>query len=345
MRFLYPHILWLLVPLFLIGVYAVYRIVRLRKEIKRFGEYHLVKQLMPDLSLRRRLNKDFILIIATALIIFAAARPQMGTKKETVEKSGIEAMICLDLSNSMLAQDVSPSRLAVAKNIVSRLFDKMVHDRVGLIFFTSSAYVQLPLTNDLVSGKMFLSQANPAIMPTQGTNIAKALSLAQKSFSNSDEAVGRTIIIISDVEDHSDVAVQEAKNAVEKGVTVNVVGVGTDDGGPINVAGEGYIKDSDGNIVISKINDEIGKEIAAAGNGIYVKATGVNAATAVLTKALSNMETAEFEKTVYSAYDEKFGWFLFPALILLMVDFIYLNRKNRYLSRISLFDNNSREDE
>ncbi|KGN70531.1 VWA domain-containing protein [Porphyromonas sp. COT-108 OH1349] len=346
MRFLHPEILWLLVPIIVLGLFSLYRIVTLRKNIKRFGEYELVRRLMPDLSLRRRMNKDFMLLSVATLLVLAAARPQMGTKEETIEKRGIEVMICLDLSNSMLSQDVAPSRLSIAKNIVSRLTDKLTEDKLGLIFFTSSAYVQLPITNDIVSGKMFLEHASPEIMPDQGTDIANALRLASRSFSTSeDEKIGRTVIVISDVEDHSQKAVDMAKELAQKGIAVNIIGVGSDNGGPISIPGEGYVQDAEGQMVISKVNDELGKELASAGNGLYVRATNVSGAVSVLTKALEKMQKADFKQTIYSTYDEKFAWFLLPALLLLIVESIYLNRKNRWIKRVNLFDSSKNKPE
>ncbi|MDO4789699.1 MAG: VWA domain-containing protein, partial [Porphyromonas sp.] len=294
--------------------------------------------------LRRRLNKDFLLLSVATLLVFAAARPQMGTKEETIEKRGIEVMICLDLSNSMLSQDVSPSRLAIAKNIVSRLTDRLVGDKIGLIFFTTSAYVQLPLTSDMVSGKMFLEQASPDIMPDQGTDIANALKLASRSFTTAeDEKTGRTVIVISDVEDHSQKAVDIAKELAQKGITVNVIGVGSDNGGPISIPNEGYIQDADGQMVISKVNDELGKELASAGGGLYIRTTNASGSINVLTKALDKMQKADFKQTIYSAYDEKFAWFLLPALLILIAESIYLNRKNRWIKRVNLFDSSKNE--
>lgn len=339
MRFLHPYLLLLLALVIVLIFFTIYRTYTLRKQIKNVGDTRLVKRLMPDLSFRRRLTKNFVLIAAIALLILAAARPQMGTKEETVKRKGIEVMICLDLSNSMLAQDIKPSRLAVAKNIISRLTDKLTQDKVGLIFYTSSAYVQLPITADMVSAKLFLSQAAPSLMPDQGTDISAALKLAERSFSKeNDKPVGRSIVLITDAEDHSGNAAEIAKELSKKGIVLNVIGVGSDEGSPIEIPNEGYLRDLEGNMVMSKVNDQLGTELASAGKGIYVRAKNVSGASDVMLKALDELQKAEFKTTVYSAYAEKFAWFLLPALLLIIFDCIYLNRKNRYLAKIKFFD-------
>lgn len=337
LRFLYPYFFFLLIPIALLGMFSFFRILRLRKAIKRFGDSGLVKDLMPDLSFKRKVVKDIIILTALTLMTIALARPQMGSKMEKVKKEGIEVIICLDISNSMLSDDVKPSRLIRAKNIISKLVDNLSNDRVGLILFAGDAFVQLPVTSDFVSAKMFLSTATPDLIEAQGTAIGKAVNLATRSFT-SNEAVKKSVILITDGENHEDDALKAVKNAREKGIIVNVVGIGTPQGGPIPLDGAGkYLLDENGQMVITKINEQMGQEIAQESGGIYILANDVSSTTRIIRKELDKIEKSELESAVYSAYDEKFQYFLIPALLLLIFDVVYLDRKNRYLRGMKLF--------
>lgn len=337
LRFLYPYFFFLLIPIALLGMFSFFRILRLRKAIKRFGDSGLVKDLMPDLSFKRKVVKDIIILTALTLMTIALARPQMGSKMEKVKKEGIEVIICLDISNSMLSDDVKPSRLIRAKNIISKLVDNLSNDRVGLILFAGDAFVQLPVTSDFVSAKMFLSTATPDLIEAQGTAIGKAVNLATRSFTST-EAVKKSVILITDGENHEDDALKAVKNAREKGIIVNVVGIGTPQGGPIPLDGAGkYLLDENGQMVITKINEQMGQEIAQESGGIYILANDVSSTTRIIRKELDKIEKSELESAVYSAYDEKFQYFLIPALLLLIFDVVYLDRKNRYLRGMKLF--------
>lgn len=336
-RFLYPYFFFLFIPIAFLGLFSFFRILRLRKIIKQFGDSALVKDLMPDLSFKRKVVKDIIVVSSLVLMTIALARPQMGSKTEKVKKEGIEVIICIDISNSMLSDDVKPSRLERAKGIVSKLVDNLSNDKVGLILFAGDAFVQLPITSDFVSAKMFLSTATPDLIAAQGTAIGKAVNLAVRSFT-SNEAVKKTIILITDGENHEDDALKAVKEAKDKGVLVNVIGVGTPQGGSIPLEGsQKYLLDENGQMVITKINEVMAQEIAQESGGVYILANDVSTTTRIIRKELDKIEKSELESTVYSAYDEKFHYFLIPALLLLIFDVIYLDRKNRYLRGMKLF--------
>ena len=225
MRFLHPYILLLLVPLALLLVWAFLRIRRDKKKLKNFGETELVRQLMPDLSLRRKLTKDILLIVSGMLIVVALARPQVGSKPEKVKLEGIEMIVALDLSNSMLAKDVTPSRLTLAKNIVSRMTDELANNKIGLIYFAGEAYIQLPITSDFVSAKMFLQSADPSLIAAQGTVIGEAIKLATRGFS-SDKEVKKALVLITDAENLDGDVEEVLQTAKEKGILISVLGVG-----------------------------------------------------------------------------------------------------------------------
>ncbi len=336
-RFVYPELLFLLIiiPVLIVMYYFVRRLQR--KRLRAFGDPELLKSLMPNASVSRPRLKFILQITALALIIVALARPQYGMKEQSVKRSGIEVMIALDVSNSMLAQDVQPNRLERSKQLFSKLVDGMVNDKVGLVVFAGDAYTQIPITCDYVSAKMFLSNVTPSLVPRQGTAIGTALDIAIKSFGMESEAA-RAIILITDGENHEDDAVGAAKLAKEKGISVYVVGIGKPEGSPIPIEGTmSFHKDKDGNVVVSKLNEEMCRRIAQAGNGIYLRADNTNTALRVLTKELDGLAKSEIETTVYADYNEQYQSFVWIALLLLIVDFFVFSRKNKRLSKIELY--------
>lgn len=336
MRFLHPYILLLLIPLALVAIFLLWRMARQRKELERFGEKELVRLLMPDLSLRRKLAKEMVLLLAIAMMVLTLARPQMGSKSETVEREGIELMVAMDISNSMLSDDVKPSRLARAKAIVSRIIDKMGNNKIGLIFFAGDAYVQLPITGDMISAKMFLNNASPDLIQIQGTVLDQAITLAMRSFS-SDEQATKAIVLITDAENHEGDVVSAVEDARKSGVLVNVVGVGSPEGGPIPLPEGGYLKSAEG-MVITKLNEQLGMEIATASGGIYVRANDVSQTVKLLQESIEKLDQSKMEMTIYSAYNEVYYIPLIIGLLLLAIDFVLLDRKNRYFKRIQLFE-------
>ena len=334
-RFANPYYLYLLllIPL-LVGLF-VYGRLQQRKRLRVFGNPEVLAHLMPNASKFRPQVKFGVLMVVLILMIVALARPQFGSKLQTVKRQGVEAMIVLDVSNSMLAQDVQPNRLERAKLILSKLIDQMADDKVGLIVFAGDAYIQLPITADAVSAKMFLSSIQTNMVPRQGTAIGTAIDLALRSFGPAETEAGRT----TDGENHEDDAVGAAKLAHEQGVTVHVVGMGTPDGTPIPVNGTmSFRKDRDGNVVVTKLDEEMCRRIAAAGSGVYVRADNSSAALNVLSEQIDKMQKGDLETKSYAEYDEKFYIFVWIALFLVIAEYFVFNRQNKQLNKINWFD-------
>ena len=341
-RFANIEILWLLVtiPVFIAAYIAYTR--RKRRQLEDFGDAELMEQLMPNASRVRPTVKFSILMVALALLIVAAARPQFGQSERTEKRQGIEAIVALDISNSMLAEDVAPNRLDRAKQMLSKLMDNMVDDKVGLVVFAGDAFVQLPITCDYVSAKMFLNSIKPELIKTQGTAIGQALSTSIRCFGEQSDA-SRAIILITDGENHEDDAKAVAERAKEAGIQVLVVGIGKPEGSPIPVPGtNNFMKDRQGNVVVSRLNEEMCREIAQAGGGIYVRCDNTNTATKAIQKELDKLGTQEIETQVFTDYNEQFQSFALIALLLLVIDFFIFNRKNKSIMKLDLFGETSR---
>ena len=336
-RFEDPIYLWLLV---LIPILALVRFVSYRNQKKRlhkFGEPQLLKNLMPDVSRFRPSVKYWVLQAALALLILMLARPQMGTKISHEKRTGIETIIALDISNSMRAEDIVPSRLDRSKMMIENLVDHFTNDKIGLIVFAGDAFVQLPITSDYVSAKMFLSSIDPSMMATQGTDIAAAIDMATNSFTQ-EEGIGKAIIVITDGEDHEGGALQAAEAARKKGMCVFVLGVGSAQGAPIPIPGTGdYMKDNTGNTVMSALNEDMCRQVAQAGGGAYIHVENNSAAQQRLDNELDKLAKKETSTTVYSDYDEQFQAFGILALLLLVLEICILDRRNPLLKRISFF--------
>lgn len=336
-RFAHPDFLYLLFILPVLVAFYVYAIVLKKKALKKYGNPELLAELMPEVSPKRQHLKFWLLFGAITVVIFIIAGPQFGSKLETVKRQGVEIMVCLDVSNSMMAEDVTPNRLEKAKQMLSKLTDGFKDDKMGLIVFAGDAFTQLPITSDYISAKMFLSSINPSMVSTQGTAIGSAINLAMRSFTPS-ETSDKTIILITDGENHEDDAVKAAAAAAEKGIHVNIVGMGDPKGSPIPIAGaNNYMKDKEGNVVITKLNEQMAQEIAAAGKGMYVRADNTNSALKALQKEIEKMNKSELDSKVYSEYNEQFPALAWIALILLITDFLTLDRKNRVFRKVKLF--------
>ena len=336
-RFEDPIYLWLLV---LIPVLALVRFVTYRnqkKRLRKFGDLKLLKGLMPDVSHFRPRVKFWLLLAALALLIVMLARPQMGTKISQEKRTGIETIIALDISNSMRAEDIVPSRLDRSKMMIENLVDHFTNDKIGLIVFAGDAFVQLPITSDFVSAKMFLSSIDPSMMATQGTDIAAAINMAVNSFTQ-EEGIGKAIIVITDGEDHEGGAMEAADAARKKGMSVYVLGVGSTQGAPIPIPGTGdYMKDNTGNTVMSALNEEMCRQVAQAGGGVYIHVENNSAAQQQLDNELDKLSKKETSTTVYSDFDEQFQAFGILALLLLILEICIFDRRNPLLKRISLF--------
>jgi len=308
------------------------------RRLRRFGDIELVRQLMPDVSRIRPLAKFCLLLTALALLIVLLARPQMGTKISHEKRTGIETIIALDISNSMLAEDVTPSRLLRAKMMVENLVDHFTNDKIGLIVFAGEAFVQLPITSDFVSAKMFLSSIEPSLIETQGTDIATAVNMATHSFTQ-EEGVGKAIIVITDGEDHEGGALEAAQEAKDKGMRVYVLGIGSSKGAPIPVEGtHDYMKDNTGATVMTALNEEMCRQVAEAGGGAYIHVENNSNAQEQLNRELDKLAKKEISSTVYSDYDEQFQAVGILVLLLLIAEICLLEIKNPHLKNIHLFN-------
>ncbi len=338
-RFANPEYLYLLLLLPAVWILYFYGQWRNRRHMARMGRADVLQGLMPDVSRYKPGVKFFLQQLALLVLVFLVARPQMGAKLETVKRQGVEIMIALDVSNSMLAQDITPSRLERSKMMLSRLLDDLDDDKVGLIVFAGDAYVQLPITTDFVSAKMFLSNISPSMVPTQGTAIGSAIRLAMNSFTP-DETADKAIIVITDGENHEDDAVAMAQEAAKRGIKVDVIGIGSPKGAPIPMNDQegNFRKDRDGNVVITKLNEQMGQEIARAGEGLYVTADNTNGALRALLNEVEKMKKSEVESKVYSAYDEQFPLLAWIALALLLFDIFVLDTKNKLMKKVNFFD-------
>lgn len=344
-RFEEPTYLYLLLLLPFLAAFYLYSNYRRRKAIRKFGDPVLMAQLMPDVSKYRPDVKFWLMFAAIGLFAVLLARPQFGSKLETVKRQGVEVMIALDISNSMLAQDVQPSRLEKAKRLVAQLVDKMENDKVGMIVFAGDAFTQLPITSDYISAKMFLESINPSLISKQGTAIGAAINLATRSFTPQ-EGVGRAVIVITDGENHEGGAVEAAKAAAEKGIQVSVLGVGMPDGAPIPVEGTNdFRRDRDGNVVVTRLNEQMCQEIAQAGDGIYVRVDNSNAAQKVIAQEINKMAKADVETQVYTEFNEQFQAVAWIILLLLLAEMLILERKNPLFRNIHLFKKEERYDD
>ena len=341
-RFADPQYLFLLavIPLLLLLRFLMMR--HRRKLLRRLGDASLLVQLMPDVSRWRPGIKFSMLLTAWALMCVMMARPQQGVAINKEKRAGIETLICMDVSNSMLATDVAPSRLDRCKMMVENMIDKFHDDKIGLIVFAGDAFVQLPITSDFVSAKMFLGSISPSLINTKGTDIARAISMASQSFTKQ-QGVGRAIIIITDGENHEGGALEAAKEAAKQGLKVYVLGVGTTSGAPIPVGNGDFMKDHSGQTVMTALNEQMCREIAQAGGGTYIHVENNSDAQRKLEEALSTLARKEMETTIYSDYAEQFQAFGLLALLLLVLEVMVRQGRNPLSQRFQLFRPRRRE--
>ncbi len=337
MRFANPEYLYLLLVLPVIVLLFVYSNYRRRKNLKSYGDPRLLKALIPSTSVLRNRITFWLTFFALAFLVIVLARPQFGAKKETVTTRGVEVVVALDISNSMLADDIYPNRLEKAKRLVSRIINGTGDNKVALIVFAGDAFVQLPITDDFISAKMFLESITPALIARQGTDIGTAINLATKSFTPNDK-IGKAIIIITDGENHEGGAEEAAKLASEKGINVYVLGVGTEKGGRIPVEGKnGYIRDKEGFVVVSKLNEEMANRIAQAGKGTYVRVDNTNNAQTIIANELEKLQQDDVRTDIYTKYREQFNVIAVIVFLLLVaemvvtviIDSIAQGKKNR----------------
>jgi len=341
LRFAHIEFLWglLAIPLFLLLFIAVSSWKK--KAVASLGDRKVVNLMIPHVSFSRPWLKFILFTAAFAFLIIGAADPQIGSKMEEEKRKGADLMILLDVSNSMLSQDMAPNRLENAKRAITQLIDNLHNDRIGIVVFAGEAYVQLPVTTDYSAAKLFLNTINTNMVPTQGTAIGAAIDLGMKSFDFKD-GTGKAMIIITDGENHEDDAVASAKYAAGKDVTVSVIGMGSAEGAPIPVFQNGkqvgFHTDSAGHTVVSKLDETMGKEIAAAGQGTYVRATNANSGLNIVMEQINKVQRKTYDSKTFKDFEDRFQFFLGFAFILLIVEFFISNRKSLRLSGLKLFE-------
>lgn len=331
-----PQYLWLLWAVPLLALIRYYGLWHRRKKFKRLGDKQLIQSLMPNASSVRPTVKFWLIEAAVALMVVMIARPQMGSKISNDKRNGIETIIAIDISNSMLARDVAPSRLDKCKMMVENLVDNFTNDKIGLVVFAGDAYVQLPITSDYVSAKMFLQNIDPSLISTQGTDMARVINLAASSFTQQ-QGVGRAIILITDGEDHEGGAEEAAKAARKKGINVFILGIGSAKGAPIPLGGGDYMKDESGNVVITALNENMCRQVAQAGSGTYIHVDNSSDAQEKLNNELSKLQKGETQSVVYSEYAEQFQAFCIIIILLLIAEICLLEVKNPLFKNVRLF--------
>jgi Ca-activated chloride channel family protein len=342
-RFEHTEYLWaILVVIPVIIVFAIY-LKRWRKNaIHNFGDPKIVERLMPNVSKTRPTLKVILLAFAFIFILLGLANLQFGTKEEEAKQEGVDLIIALDVSNSMMAEDLSPNRLKRATRAIEQLISNLHNDRLGIVVFAGNAYVQLPITTDYSAAKLFLNTIAPNMIATQGTAIGSAIELALESF-NMEDASSKSIIVITDGENHEDNAIKAVEVATKKGITVHTIGMGSENGAPIPIYKQnrqiGFKQDKEGNTVITKLNEQMLQEIAAAGNGTYVRASNANAGLGIILDEIDKMEKLELGSKTFKSYEDRFQVFLLIGLLFLLLEFFLSNRKSTLLAKINLFGN------
>lgn len=306
--------------------------------IKRFGNPEMIRQMMPDTSSFRSFLKFGFLLFVLSMIILAAARPQLGTRLEEMKREGVEIIIALDVSNSMLAEDIKPNRLERAKQSIQRMTDRLVNDKIGLIIFAGKSFVQVPLTTDYAITKMMTASVSPGSVPVQGTAIGSGIELASTSFSNN-EVSSRVLIIISDGENHEDKPVEAAKLAAEKGIVIHTIGIGDPRGTPIPAGGQqSFLTDENGEVVMTRLDETTLQQIASATGGVYVRASGAELGLNNILGEISDMEKAEFESKIFTDYEEKFQYFVGLAMLFIFLAVFISDKKSRFFEKLKLFN-------
>ncbi|PCI04918.1 MAG: BatB protein [Flavobacteriaceae bacterium] len=329
----------LIVPIVFVGYLLVYWWKKSTQ--KKFADTDLLARLSPGKSTFKSMLKIGFICLGLTLLIISLANPKMGTKLETIKREGVDIVFALDVSKSMLAEDIAPSRLEKAKQILNKVIDKLGSDRVGIIIYAGNAYPLLPITTDHAAAKMFLKNANPDMVSSQGTAISEAIDLGITYFDN-DEQTNRFLFVISDGEDHQENSVDITAKAVKEGIKTYTVGVGLAKGGPIPIKRNGvlvgYKKDRKGETVITKLQADLLKEIAREGNGIYIDGNKTNETVETISEILIHAEKNEFESKQFSDYKDQFQWFIGFGLLFLFLDVFLLDKKTGWIQRLNLFN-------
>lgn len=327
-----------LLPLFLLLALDYFRSLKKRRKI--LGDQHLIARLLPYSSKSRRIWKLLLFLLGFSALVLGLCNLQTGSKLKEVKRQGSDLIVCLDVSNSMLAQDLLPDRLTRAKQALEKMIDQLDGDRLGLIVFAGEAYVQLPITTDYQSAKLFLSSINPGIVPVQGTRIEDAISKGIESF-GSDEGKNRAIVLITDGEDHEPAAINAAEEAAKKGIQINCIGIGSEAGVPIPIVEngimKGYRKEKSGQPIITKLNSDLLKSIASIGNGVYVKASQSDVGLDEVLEKISELDQKQLESKMYTDFEDQFQWFLILALLFFVSEFFISERASQWFRKLNLF--------
>ncbi len=312
----------------------------LQRNLKRWSDTQLLERLLPDYSPWRPIVRFIVWNLAFVMLIIAVANPQIGSKLVKVKQKGIDMVVCLDVSNSMLAQDIKPNRLENAKLAITKLVDQLKGDRIGIVVFAGKAYMQLPITSDYAAARMFISKISTELIPTQGTAIAEAIRMAHETFTT--DTRSKAIIIITDGEDHEGNVMEEAEKASADGIRIYTLGVGSPEGAPIPIFGPdgsitGYRKDKDGNTIMTRLDEITLQKIASTGNGLYIRSANTNQALRKIFEEINQLEKTEFDTRLFSEYDSRFYYFLWMGLALLIAELFISLRKSKLWRKLNLF--------
>ena len=332
---------WILILIPIVIVLLGALLIWKKRKQSQFADKELLKKLSPNQSIFKSVLKVVVLCLAIACLVLALVNPKIGTKLETIKREGVDVVFALDVSKSMLAEDVAPNRLEKSQQLVTQIINSLASDRVGIIAYAGSAFPQLPITTDYASAKMFLQSMNTDMLSSQGTAINEAIQLA-KTYYNDDEQTNRVLFIISDGEDHEGDAVNVAEEAKEEGIRIFTIGVGTTKGGPIPIKRNGvvlnYKKDQNGETVITKLQEETLKDIANEADGEYIYNNITSETVSTVTEILQNMDKKEFEAKQFADFKDQFQWFLGFGILFLFLEIFLLERRTAWLKRLNLFN-------
>ncbi|WP_306565701.1 vWA domain-containing protein [Flavobacterium lindanitolerans] len=333
--------LYLLIVIPILVLIFLFNLYWKRKKQKEFGDLKLVKKLTPEKSVFKSTLKITVFLLALACLILGLVNPKLGTKVETVKREGIDIVFAIDVSKSMLAEDVAPNRLEKTKQIVSQIINQLGSDRIGIVAYAGSAFPVLPITTDYSVAKMFLQSMNPGMVSSQGTSLDEAIHLSSSFFSQ-DSKVSKLVIMISDGEDHSEGIEEATEEANKNGLKIITIGVGTEKGGPIplkrNGVVESFQRDQNGEVVVTKLNETTLKEIAKITKGGYVSGNNTKEVVDYVKHALENIEKSEFETKQFANYQSQFQWLLGIAFFLFFIDIFFLEKKTNWVKKMNLFN-------
>ena len=325
----------LLIPIFIIIFWIMMRWKK--KALKTFGDTAVIQQLFPDVSKGRPIFKFILLIFAYIFLIIGLVNPQIGSKLEKVHRKGISLIVALDISNSMLAEDIKPSRLEASKYALSDMIENLGENKIGIIVFAGTAYTQLPITTDLGAANLFASTINTGLISEQGTSISSAIDQAIKTFDIDPGKEKKAIILISDGEDMEHHAIESAEAAAKKGIVIYTIGIGSPEGAPIPIGNNRYKTDKEGNTVMTKLNEPMLQQLAAIGNGKYVRAGNNNFGLKKIYNDISKIEKTEFDSKIFSDYEDRFQYFIAISALLLLIEIFIFERRSKWARKIKLF--------